>query len=259
MKTTDKSFYVILVFLGVAMTACYPCVRGSGRVVEEKRMVATYRSIDLDVPATLYVTQEKLAPVTIRTDDNIATRISIEVSGDTLRIKPSASACCFDPSELTITASADTIENLRVSGSGDIVIRGGVRGRKIALEIHGSGSIASDAPIQVQSAKADIEGSGEISAAIQVVELSSSIHGSGEFVWSGEANEHQIVIEGSGEIEASKFQTQNTSVTIEGSGECSVAASKSLEVTIDGSGEVKFRGNPQMTQNIDGSGSVESL
>ena len=98
----------------------------------------------------------------------------------------------------------------------------------------------------------ELSGLGNILAETTAGSLTSVLSGEGTVVLSGESTEHEVTLSGSGGMSAFELATEDTAVTLSGTGVVRVAASEQLNVNITGSGDVIYRGNP--TVNTQGSG-----
>jgi hypothetical protein len=57
-------------------------------------------------------------------------------------------------------------------------------------------------------------------------------------------------------VDADGLRAAEVDVSIEGSGDVEVHATRRLAVSIEGSGSVSYAGDPEVTQRIEGSGDV---
>jgi hypothetical protein len=73
--------------------------------------------------------------------------------------------------------------------------------------------------------------------------------GSGNIEITGKAKSQEVTINGSAKYSAKDFETNDTIVKINGSGNAHVNAIDNLEITIFGSGNVKYEGNPSVQQS----------
>jgi len=78
----------------------------------------------------------------------------------------------------------------------------------------------------------------------QLDRFSLNINGAGTISIKGESERSAIVINGAGEIRAFDFRTENTDITINGTGTGNVYAANALHVSINGVGNVTYDGNP---------------
>jgi len=102
-----------------------------------------------------------------------------------------------------------------------------------------------------------LTGSGDITAhGVQSDHLGVTLSGSGTIRVDGTAHEAEVEVNGSGTVTLDQLAAERASVSVAGSGDVAVAASKSLDVSITGSGDVTYRGDPELKKRITGSGSV---
>ena len=102
-----------------------------------------------------------------------------------------------------------------------------------------------------------VSGSGDINLELDAKLVNSDISGSGSIRLSGKAGSYDASITGSGEIDAFGMEARNATITITGSGNCSVKVLEIMRTRITGSGDVRYRGYPRISNKITGSGSVE--
>src|SRR5215470_16952502 len=103
-----------------------------------------------------------------------------------------------------------------------------------------------------------LTGSGDIIAhSVQADHLEVSLTGSGTIRADGTAHEAEVELIGSGKIALDQLAAERASVSVSGSGDVAVAASKALDVSITGSGDVTYRGDPELKKRITGSGDVK--
>jgi hypothetical protein len=217
-------------------------IRGSGKIVQTRRSVAGFTGISLEMPATVAVVQGNDANfaegVVIETDDNIAPLLETVVERGQLVIRFVRGTGSVSTKVLNVTVNARTIEQLAISGSGDIT-SGKLQGAALRCSISGSGDIHL--------------------AQLQVDKLRISIAGSGDFEAAGRADEIEASVAGSGDIKAGKLAAERVKLSIAGSGDAVVRANTALNVRIAGSGDVAYYGNPQVTQAVAGSGEVRRM
>jgi hypothetical protein len=254
MKTTTR--YIPLAALGMLMAGC--CLDGSGDMEEETRSIGGFDRLEVDVPATIHISQGETHSLRIRTDDNIIDRIVTKVSSRTLVIEGDPPNRCFDPTSLNIWVSTPSIRSIDIDGSSEVILQDPVATDHLQLTIDGSGDVSSEGIITADTVTVDINGSGDVDLRLDVIDLQTRVDGSGNLYFEGAAAFHDIQIDGSAEVAAFNLETSVTAIDIDGSGDCRVWVNDELNVSIDGSGSVAYRGYPAVSQRIDGSGSVTS-
>jgi hypothetical protein len=215
-------------------------VKGKGDVVSETRNITGFTAISLAMEGDLYFTPDSVYSVEIQAQQNILDVIEapVEVGKLVLKIQDHTVLGKHDP--IRIYIHAPSINDLDVSGSGNITVGSVMDQPDLRYNISGSGNITIN---EVKSKQLDgrISGSGNITGS------------------SGTSDYSSMTISGSGNLDFPGVMTDSVYVTISGSGDVSVYAVKYLDVTISGSGNVRYNGNPVINQHISGSGSVTHL
>jgi putative autotransporter adhesin-like protein len=204
--------------------------------------------------------------ITIRASAEQLARVRVRKTGGTVIVEPtdgwqSGFDLCRDKIEVLVTANFDggsPVElrvrgsgNLdaqvpaasrltaRVSGSGDLTLRGGAQNCEI--EVAGSGDATAHAL--------------DCSAATQV-----AVHGSGSATLEGQTRSCGFEVQGSGDVVARDFSCDIAEVEINGSGSVELASIGEIDVEIHGSGDVSYRGQPTLRDiDIHGSGRLRKL
>jgi predicted small secreted protein len=234
---SKRLFIAVLVITTLVLTACN-AVRGSGNVETEARTVSDFSGIDLSGSGEVIVTQAEAESLTIEAEDNLIPLIETEVRNGILVIGFKENTAVLPTKPIRFLVSMPTIDNLAVSGSGEIVAES-VTSDNLELDVNGSGDIGID-QLTAESLTADISGSGDLTLA-------------------GAVAEQRIDISGSGKYAADALESDTADVAIGGSGKATIWANKILDAEIGGSGEVNYYGSPTVNSDISGSGDVNSL
>ncbi len=213
----------------------YGLVIGSGRSSTEDRSVPSFTGIDLQGSGTVLLTVGSPRSISVSADDNLLELVRTDVVGETLKLgfKPGTRVRTVAP--LVFRVTAPDIQELAISGSGDIKGQSVIRADRLSLTVGGSGNIK---------------------AAIAVEEISASIHGSGDIDIKGSADTQEVRINGSGNYDAIDLASANAKIRVNGSGDATVAVRREMDVNIAGSGNVVFSGSPRTTVKASGSGTV---
>jgi hypothetical protein len=235
-KTFKTVFFAVaLVALISLATSCGKRVDGSGNVISQTRNVATFTNVDMSGSYDVVITQDTFQSVVVKTDDNIMPDVRTDVENGTLRIYFSNHHWNYDPTFMTVYITSPHIEDLNMSGSGNIT---------------------SVNELTANHPQYTISGSGNINVAVNAQSLRTNISGSGDITLSGSSPTSKHTISGSGNTRALNLDSDDVTVNISGSGDCFANADSTLNVTISGSGKVRYTGTPQVTTNITGSGNV---
>ena len=204
--------------------------------------VSSFSELSLGIPATLYLKQGSSESVEIECDDEIFDKIEVEQRSDELVIKKEGKWNWNDgwrKSEVTIYVTMKEIEEISVSGSGNIESKGTLKTEDLRLAISGSGDMELD---------------------IESDDLDLRISGSGSLSLNGEAKEAEAKISGSGKVKAEDLSVNIFEASISGSGSCYITATDEVNANISGSGSVYYAGNPdKVRSNSSGSGKIRKL
>jgi hypothetical protein len=212
-------------------------VTGSGRMVEDVRLVSGYNRVELKGAMDVELRQSGKEGVIIFADDNIAPLIRATVNDKTLVMDSNAS--WSTRLKMRVIIDMISLTGISVSGSGDI--RGSnLKSPELEIGISGSGDVA-------------FEG-------LSTDALKVKISGSGDFRASGSAKSQTFSIAGSGDIRAEGLAGDYVKVRIAGSGDARVWPNDALDAVIMGSGDVRYKGKPaNLSKKVLGSGDVSEL
>lgn len=233
---------VPLFILSGVMTVMASCekVIGDGPVVTETRNISNFSGVDLRVSGNVYFTQAPEYKVEVHAQQNILGVLETYVANNRLVIRFDNDFRVRRHENVTVYISAPDLNNLRVSGSGDIMTTGPLTPGSMEMDISGSGSITVN-DLETDYLDATISGSGDIK------------------VLRGSADEEKLRISGSGDMDLANILAKYVSTATSGSGDIRVHATDRLNVVISGSGSVYYRGQPSVNTKISGSGKVTQL
>ena len=210
-----------------------PCLRGNGPVVEETRSIPSFDRVKMDGSMEILLIPDSIYSVDLFGQENILDRIETEVVGDQLRINMDGCITKFKDVRAEVHAP---------------IFRG--------LTIKGSGNATSQETLETDVFDLFIDGSGDVTLAIETDDMDTDINGSGDVTLTGSATNQSIQIRGSGKMQAFDFDTEASTVRVNGSGDIRLRTNNTLDVTIDGAGNIYYKGFPTITKDINGSGNL---
>jgi hypothetical protein len=236
-----KRISVALLFATVliSLNSCRK-VTGHGPVVTENRSISNFTAIHFAVPADLYYTQENTYKIEIQAQENILKEIETYLVGNELKIKVRDHIHLRSREDIRIIVSAPAVNNLSVSGSGNLKVLQPYKPSNAKLSVSGSGTLTIN-QMETTNVDARVSGSGEL------------------LVLNGSAKHQDADISGSGRIDLLGNVTNTASTHISGSGSIRVHVEGELNSKIAGSGTVYYRGNPVINTTVLGSGKVVRL
>ena len=234
MKNTT---FLLFALLALALPSCKK-ITGSGPIVTSERTATNYTQIYSSIGDKVIITQGSEYKLTVKAQQNIADELETYVENDVLHIKYKKDASISSHKPVEIFINLPQVTDLKLQGSGDIVVLNRLNADVLNLSISGSGNIIGDELI-ANNLNAEIAGSGDIK------------------VSNGSVDKGDLTISGSGSMELLGLKFRECNVKISGSGNAKVNVDEKLDVNISGSGSVYYLGSPIISQQISGSGSVQ--
>jgi hypothetical protein len=166
-------------------------------------------------------------------------RVEVEVSGDTLVVRPSASSWGgypgTDPGPVEISLGTHDLTNAWLNGAGTLAIDR-VRGLSFALSVQGSGR--------------------GVIAAVDTDLMSVSVIGSGSARLAGRAKKLTALARGIASVDAADLAAADAVIGVEGSSTIDANVVGTAKVDTSGPATIRLTGRPSCTLKIAGSTSV---
>ena len=209
---------------------------------KETRSVDVFTKVSLRTSANVYLTQGNTQKVEVSGKKSDLEKLETKVRDGKLIIDTKDSDSWFkwngfDNIDVYITVK--DLEAISVAGSGDMVSKGKFKCDNLDISVAGSG----DLEFETDAKNIDI-----------------SIAGSGSVVLRGSSNINEVSIAGSGKLDAEDLVASEYSISIAGSGKCTVHAKDEITSKISGSGSVYYKGDPKrVNNNSAGSGKIRKI
>lgn len=207
---------------------------------ERRYSITEFDRIQIDGPVRVRVRTDVPNSATATGSAGALDRISVEVQGRTLRIRPNRSGGWGGyPGEaiggVEIAVGARLLQGMTLTGNGSLDVDR-VRGMRIQISLAGGGSLSV----------------GEVAAD----QLVAALAGSGVVRLAGKAASLRMTAAGTGDVDAVALQAADAQIDSATSGTVMVAASRSARVLSTGSGDVIVSGKPACTVKQSGAGQV---
>ena len=229
-----KSFLVVLFAIVFAQNV--------NAQTREERKLSGFTGIGLSIAADVYLTQSDTYKCEIEASREDLEEIETYVEGDVLKIKNRDHfRFDFHDRKVKIYISLPKLNNVGISGSGDILAQTPIKTDELDVKISGSGNVK----IESLSAK----------------NLDLSISGSGDIYFAGSdiVESSSYTISGSGDIDTQNLQSKKVEVHISGSGDVRVWSVDELDARVSGSGDVYYKGRPIVDAKSSGSGGIQHI
>jgi len=233
-----KSSITVLLIAALYLLPSCEKVVGEGPLVTETRSVGHFTGISMEMAGKVNFTIAPEYKVELTAQRNILDVLQTNVASGILHIdfRDNVRAKHYD--EIIANITAPSVNDVRLSGSGDINVMGNDTTSSLKVLVSGSGNISMQSAVVTDKIRTDISGSGNI------------------FILNGSATDHDMKISGSGNVDMVGVVAQNATTRTSGSGDIKLQVSKRLDAQISGSGSVYYRGNPIISTQISGSGRV---
>jgi hypothetical protein len=166
-------------------------------------------------------------------------RVSVDVQGTTLRIRPNRSAWGGTPGQApapaTIALTTRNLRSARIIGGGQLALKG-ARGLRLDLLVEGNGQLTATA-LASDAVTLGLRGAGSITAAGQVEAVTADIQGNGS-------------------LDASGLRSETLTLFAATTGDVSLTARRSATVTANGLGRVEIAGTRACTLRGPGAAAV---
>jgi cytoskeletal protein CcmA (bactofilin family) len=237
MKTHLKYFLLSLLVAPV-FTAC-DTVNGSGNVVREERPVGEFSEVSVEGSMNVILTKGAGPKAVIEAEDNLMAYIELEERDNELVVRFRRNTNIRSHKPVRVHLSTNTLKEVDLSGSGNVDMKG---------------LFSSEETMHI-----DLSGSGNVTGEVNAPEVEINISGSGNVTLKGETRDVDVNLAGSGNCRAEELLAENANVSIAGSGDVRIYASRNIKADIIGSGGVAYKGEPAVQLNKVGSGSVRKL
>ncbi len=216
-------------------------IKGNGNVVTIERSTEEYDAISVAGWFDVILVEGQEGKLSIEGEENLLEYIKTEVKEGKLVIK-TEKGYNLQPSSwkkdggIYVTVPVESVNEVSLSGSGDIVGKKTITASEFSTSMSGSGDITLD--LQSKTVTAVMSGSGDINL-------------------SGSTEVFNVQISGSGDIKAYDLIADTVDASISGSADIQVTANEMLKARVSGSGDIHYRGDPKkIDSKSSGSGDI---
>jgi hypothetical protein len=215
------------IMAALALAAASLALAASPASAAERRFTVTeFDRVVVEGPFQVLVLTGRSPGAAATGSEQALDRVSIDVQGTTLRVRPNRSAWGGYPGgstgPVTIELSARTLRAASVSGAGSISLGRLQRLLRLELSVEGSGRIAAP-DVEADTLVVGLIGSGRIEVAGRAAQLRASVHGSAE-------------------LDASALTAQGANIVTDTAGRVSAVVAREARVAASGIGEVEIAG-----------------
>lgn len=231
----------LMVLLGTMATQAQwgKKINGNGKMTTVERSTGDYDGVAVSGSFDVILVAGQEGQVTVEGEENLLEYVITEVKNGNLEIRTERGVQ-LRPSTwkhgITITVPVQEIDNLALSGSGDISTKTTLKSRNFNTQLSGSGDVSID---------------------VEATEVKAALSGSGDLSLNGKATNLVIEVSGSGDVDAYGLDASFVECNVSGSADVNVSVDQTLRARVSGSGDIHYRGNPKkIDSKTIGSGGV---
>jgi hypothetical protein len=213
-------------------------VKGNGNMTTETRTTEDYDGIKCAGAMDYILVAGTEGNIKLEGEENLLKHIITEVKNGNLIVKVEKGVNLRSSLNKTIkiTIPFKDISEVSLAGSGDLWNEDKISATDLDVSLAGSGDVVLD---------------------IEATSVEGRIAGSGDLTLKGNTNNLEAKVAGSGDFHGFGLQSNNTIVSVAGSGDAEVVSNETLKARVAGSGDIEYRGKPSKKDTkVSGSGSI---
>jgi hypothetical protein len=227
------AFYVIAIFVASFLSSV-------AEGAERRYSLTDFERVQIDGPFQVRLSTGLSTAGSATGSPEALERVSVEVQGSTLRVRPNRSGWGGFPGQSSGPAPVITIRTRTLR----------------AAVVNGSGSLSIDKAAGLR-VELTVAGSGRLTvAAVQADNLAITMLGAGKLSLAGKAKQVKAVLQGSPELDAPGLSVDDLQLTTESAGNVALAAVHTAKVRSTGAGDVIITGPAACTVEALGAGTV---
>ncbi|MFR0835138.1 MAG: head GIN domain-containing protein [Barnesiella sp.] len=244
-KQTTRFIFTLLFLLSVANTMAL--APGKNHITKAVSITSPFQSIEITgSPDVEYTQSNGKATVSIYGSDNLVELLDVHVSKGTLIVKCRKRISAQGEDKLKVIVSSPRLKQINIAGSGNVELKGTIKGDMLNMHITGSGNIEGK-HIYYAGINIHISGSGDVSLKeIGSENLTAKVNGSGNIALKGKTETAHFEVSGSGEIDAEKLKVEKVTAQVYGSGDIQCQTTDELNAYVSSpQGDIGYTGNPK--------------
>ncbi|MFK7782272.1 head GIN domain-containing protein [Psychroserpens sp.] len=235
-----KSILLTALLFCISFSYADKKIKGNGKIITTTRSTSDYDGIKCAGSFDYILVAGTEGKITIEGEENLLDYVVTEVKDNQLVVKTRKNVYLKPSNNKTIkiTIPFKDIDNVSLSGSGDLWNEDVIKANDLDVALAGSGDVVLD---------------------IRATNTEGRIAGSGDLTLKGSTNKLEAKVAGSGDFHGFDLQSNHTVVAVAGSGDAEVVCNESLKARVAGSGDIEYRGNPKTEDTkVAGSGSISN-
>lgn len=236
-KIVSNSFFVFTLLMFSSCISGLFGITGKGKIVTISSPARDFNAVELQTTANVEITKGDSFAVKVSDYENIIIHLKVEVVNQHLLIRTEPASTFLRNSKASVMITLpDPLYSVIMAGTGTVSIHSAFNDLQ-NLKLSGGGNIVIDEDSILNELVVNLSGTGNITAKGVVQELT-------------------VRISGSGNIFFSKMKVLDADCNLSGSGNIFVLVENKLKARISGSGNIHYWGDPLLSSEIKGSGMI---
>ena len=223
----------------IMLAAALLAATAPAQAAERRFTVSGFEKVQVEGPFQITLTTGKGSNAVATGSAQALDRVSVQVEGRTLRIRPNRSAWGSAPKPgeggVSIALSTHELTSVTVAGSGSLSVDK-ARGMRFDAALSGSGRIAI--------------------GSIDVDKLNLQLFGAGSIAASGKTKTLRAAITGQGTLDAAALSADDADIAADTTGTIALGVRRAVKIASSGAGDVTIGGAPACTVTGAGAGRV---
>jgi hypothetical protein len=237
-KITAIMFTFVVIFAACQMNGNR--VKGNGHVTTQSRPIGDITGVEQHSSFDVVLLEGSPSNVKIEAEENIIPYIVLHVENGVLNIETENHVSLRTNKGVKIYVTAPTFNKVQNTGSGDVT---------------SETRLSNDTQLRLS-----VSGSGDMKLDVDAPEVIANVSGSGGLKLSGEAQLFNGKVTGSGDIRAMDLMTEESTVSVSGSGGIDVYSSVKVNAQVSGSGDIRYKGGANVVSSSkSGSGDIKRV
>ncbi len=214
------------------------CKKGNEDIITQTLNLSDIRGIDLSITTDVTISQGQTQSIEVTGDSNVIEELETVVQDGIWTI--SLDDQCFKDFTLSIDITLPELDNIELSGTGDINVNDFTNQDFLNVDLSGTGNIFLNKFDSLNQIVINKSGTGDMT----INELISDV------------NILEINSSGTGQYFGFNLEAKDCTVLSSGTGDVELTAIDFLDATVSGTGSVFFRGFPEIISDISGTGDL---
>lgn len=262
-----KSFGIMALILMISIAI------NAQQIATQTREVGSFSGIHQSTSADVYITSGDKETVVVKADADAIDKLTTKVEDGILHIGSERNGW-RNVRTMEVHITMRSLEKIKNSGSGDISVKGKLKGTNVYIGISGSGDLNAD--LDVNNLQVKISGSGDVKFSgvrgdlavkisgsgdvyaedLQLDHCTLESYGSGDVKLKGKAAKLSSKQSGSGDLNAYGLTAVEAVIKCNGSGDAVIQVVEKVVAVLNGSGDLTYHGTPEYV-DVESNGSGE--